>query len=141
MIGVNRMPVGKTTVIGAPNAPLSAFFFAADNSPGFATLAISAPRSGLVRMAPEPFVAGCSNGRKTPPAKLADLMAFMAKHSLTTQELLNIPELSAATYAAHRARMQELTQDLARKVELPEGQSASVGDLLAVDAYQRLMDK
>jgi len=138
LIGVNRMPLGKTTVIGVPDKPLYAFFFAPDNSPGFAAIRVPEPKSGLVRMSAEPFVAGWSNGRKEPPAKLADLMAFLDGHSLTVGQLLNIPELSNQTFQAHRARMQQLAQELSRKVELPEGKSARVGDLLAVASYRRL---
>lgn len=141
LIGVNRMPYGKTTVVGAPDRRLYAFFFAADNSPGFATVEIPASRSGLVRMGPERFVAGWSDGRKTPPAKLAELMEYMDKYSLTVSQVLEIPELSHATFAAHNARMQQLRQQLSKEVELPEGRLARVGDLLAAEAYRRLSDK
>lgn len=37
-----------------------------------------------------------------------------------------------------QARMQELTADLSRVIELPEGESARVGDLLAANAYRKL---
>jgi hypothetical protein len=141
VIGVNRMPLGRTTVIGVPDKPLYAFFVAPDNSPGYATLGVPASKSGLVRMPAEPFVAGWSNGRKTPPPKLAELMKFMDAQSLKTQTLLNIPPLSAATSEAHRTRMQELTHELSREVELPAGKTARIGDLLAADAYRELMDK
>lgn len=138
LIGVNRMPLGKTTVIGVPDGPLYAFFLAPDNSPGFATIKVAASKDGLVRVPPEPFVAGWSDGRKTPPAKLAKLMEFMDAHSLTPDQLLNIPKLSFATSADYQARMQELYKDLARKIELAEGTSARVGDILAVKYYQKL---
>ena len=139
LIGMNRMPLGKTTVIGVPHEPLYAFFFAADNSPGFATLATPAPGADLVRIGPTPFVASWSNGQKTPPVELANLMQFMDQHNLTSQELLNLPKMSSATHEAYRARLEELMQDLSRTIELPEDQSASVGDLLAIDRYRRLM--
>ncbi len=140
LIGVNRMPLGKTTVIGVPNKPIYAFFFAPDNSPGYAAVKVEPSPLGLVRVPAEPFVAGWSDGRKTPPPELADLMKFMEKHSLTTQDMLKIPKISNATYEAYRARMQELMKDLSSRVELPEGQSARVGDLLAVEAYRRLLE-
>lgn len=138
LIGVNRMPLGKTTAIGTPNKTVYAFLFAPDNSPGFATLVIPPPTSGLARVPAEPFVAGWSDGRKTPPPKLAELIEFMKKHKLSTQELLEIPQLSNANHQAYRARMQELMPDLSRTIELPDGQTTRVGDLLAVDAYRRL---
>ena len=140
LIGVNRMPLGKTTVIGVPDKPLYAFFFAADNSPGYATVEVPVSEAGLVRVPPEPFVAGWSDGRKTPPPNLAKLMEFMDAHSLTPDQLLDIPELSNANFAAYQARMQILQKDLARKIELAEGTSARVGDILAVKGYRRLKD-
>ena len=62
----------------------------------------------------------------------------MKKHELTTQQLLEIPEMSNANFQAYQARMQELTEDLSRVIELPEGESARVGDLLAADGYRKL---
>jgi len=138
LIGVNRMPLGKTTVIGAPDNPFYAFFFAPDNSPGFAAINVPASQSGLVRLSAEPFVAGWSDGRKSPPPRLAELMKFLDEHSLTTQDLLDIPQLSNATSQVYRARMQELTKELSRNVDLPESKSARVGDLLAVESFRRL---
>ena len=112
--------------------------FALDNSPGFAAITIPPPESGLVRLPAEPFVAGWSDGRKTPPPNLAELMEFMKTHELSVQQLLNIPEMSNANFKVWQARMQELTSELSRTVDLPEGKSARVGDLLAADAYRRL---
>ncbi len=140
LIGVNRMPLGKTTVIGVPEKPLYAFFFAPDNSPGSATVEVPVTEAGLVRIPPEPFVAGWSNARKTPPPKLAELMEFMDAHSLTPDQLLNIPKLSSANFEVYKARMQEIWKDLSRKIELAEGTSARVGDILAVKGYQQLKD-
>ena len=64
----------------------------------------------------------------------------MDAHSLTPDQLLNIPELSNANFAAYQARMQELQKDLSRKIELAEGTSARVGDILAVKGYRQLKD-
>lgn len=138
LIGINRMPGGKTTVIGVPDKAVYAFLFAGDNLPGYAALTVPESKSGLVRMPAEPFVAAWSNGRKTPPPPLADLTKFLEKHSFTVSELLEIPKLSNATHAAYRARMMELSKELPRVVTLPEERSARVGDLLAVEAYLQL---
>lgn len=140
LIGVNRMPLGETTVIGVPNQPVYAFFFAADNSPGFATVEVPVSDTGLVRVSPEPFVAGWSDGRKTPPPKLAELSEFLESHVLTPRQVLNIPKLSNATSKEYSARMEELSQELSQKVELPEGKFARIGDILAVERYRRLKD-
>lgn len=138
LIGINRMPLGQTTVIGVPDAPLYAFAFAPDDSPGFASIKVPASASGLVRVPAEPFVAGWSNGRKTPPPELAELLEFMEAHSLTASQLLEIPPLSSVTHKAYRARIEELRQELSREVKLPDGKSARVGDLLAAEGYRRL---
>jgi hypothetical protein len=138
LIGVNRMPLGQTTVIGAPDQTLHAFLIAPDNSPGFAAIEVAPSPSGLVRVPREPFVAGWSDGRKTPPPRLARLMDLMDEHSLTPDGLLNIPELSNANFEAWEARMRELQSDLSREVELADGVTARVGDILAIQAYQEL---
>lgn len=140
LIGVNRMPLGKTTVIGVPDQLVYAFFFAPDNSPGYATVEVPKSEAGLVRVPPQPFVAGWSNGRKIPPPELAELGKFMDEHTLTPLQLLNIPEFSNATSKKYYARLKELSQQLSRDVELTEGKSARVGDILAVEWYRQLKD-
>lgn len=142
LIGINRMPLGKTTVIGVPdNGPIYAFFFAPDNSPGFATVKVPASASGFCRVPPETFVAGWSDGRRTPPPELAELIRFLEAHSLSASQLLNIPPLSNATSEDYRKRMEELRRELSRKIDLPEGKSARVGDLLAAARYQQAMKR
>lgn len=138
LIGVNRMPLGKTTVIGVPNKTLYAFFIAPDNSPGFATVEVPASQDGLVLVGPEPFVAGWSNGRKTPPPNLANLIEVMDANSISPNRLLNLPELSNANFAAYHDRMQELRNELSQTIEIAAGTSARVGDVLAAMGYQRL---
>ena len=148
LIGVNNLPPGPTTVIGVPDGPLYAFLYVNDNSPGFATVEVpasgaaapgsAAPGAGFVRVTPEPIVAGWSDGRKTPPQRLAELAAFLEAQSLTVEGLLAIPPLSHTTFEAHQAQMRGLSEDLARRIDLPDGRSARVGDLLAVRGYRFL---
>lgn len=139
VIGVNRMPLGQTIVIGVPeDAPLYAHFFAPDNSPGYATITVPPSKSRFREAPSEPFVAGWSNGRHTPPPELAELMQFMDAHKLSAKELLKIPDLSAKTHVEYRQRMEELRGELAKKIDLPAGKSARIGDILAADAYRRL---
>lgn len=138
LVGVNRMPLGKTTVINAPAKPLYAFFFAPDNSPGFATVSAPPSKHGLTIVSAEPFVAGWSDGRRTPPPKLAELSNWLDERDLKIDKLLNIPELSLATHAAYTKRTRELSGQLDRIVDLPEGRKTRVADLLSVKAYRRL---
>ena len=138
LLGVNRMPSGRTTVIGAPDQPLYAFFFAGDNSPGYAAVTVPASQGGLVRVPPEQFIAGWSNGRKDPPPKLAELTQFLESKSLTASGFLELPKLSHATFDEYFARMNELRQQFHREIELPEGRTTRVADLIAVMSYERL---
>ncbi len=138
IIGINRMPLGKTTVIGVPPEPIYAFFFAPDNSPGFTSIEVRPSRNGYTRVTAEPFVAGWSDGRKTPPPKLKELIDFLDQESLKISELLQIPQLSAANATAYREQMAKLSAQLAEQIELPKGRKARVGDLLAAMAYIRL---
>lgn len=138
LVGINRMPLGQTTVIGVPDKPLYGFLFAPDNSPGYVQLTIQPSPTGFTQVPAEPFIAGWSNGRKTPPPDLAKLATFLEAHSLSAAQVLKLPKLNKDNAVAFRDRMLELTSNLSKQVQLPENQTARVGDLLAVQAYQRL---
>lgn len=140
LVGVNRMPIGKTTVIGVPNEKLHAFFFAADNLPGVSAITVEPTEGGLVRVPSEPFVAPWSNGRKTPPEDLAELGKLLDENGATIDELLEIPPLSSKTPDAFRQRMKVLGQDLGREVEVAQGRTVRVGDLLALRVYRQLQE-
>lgn len=146
MIGFNRMPYGKTTVIGAPNEPFYAFLIAADNSPGFVAMAVGKSNHKYIKIKSQPFIAGWSDGHKTPPDDLAELMRVMDEHGVTVSQLLNIPKISAKTADDYTARMKQLLMEVDKPVELPKALSGKlswdravrIGDLLAVDGYLRL---
>lgn len=140
LVGVNRMPIGKTTVIGVPNGRLHAFFFAADNLPGVSAITVEPTEGGLVRPPAEPFVAPWSDGRKTPPEHLAELGKLVDEEGVTIDGLLEIPPLSNQTADAFRERMKVLGQDLGREVLVAEGRTVRVGDLLALRVYRQLQE-
>ena len=97
--------------------------------------------AGPVRIRPrakEPFVAGWSDARKTPPAEIAELIELMDEHSLAADALLKIPKLSNANYQAYQARRKELLGKLSSTVEITEGRSVRIGDIMAAEAYRRL---
>ena len=137
LIGFNRMPAGKTTVIGVPATTVHAFFAASDSRPGAAAVEVPVSKTGFARVPAERYVAEWSNGRKTPPPKLAKLMEFLEKEALEPDELLELPPFARETFAAHLARLQELLKDLHRQIELPDGSTARVGDIFAVRSYQQ----
>lgn len=136
--GMNRMPRGRTTVIGAPDVPLYAFFFAADNSPGFALASIPPSGGELVRQEAEPFIAGWSNGRKTMPIPLQNLSEFLSRKQLSIDALLSIPDRTQDGGRPYAERIQQLTRQLTRRIALPEDRVVRVGDLLAIEAWRRL---
>ena len=139
LIGFNRMPLGKTSVSGAPPESIYAFFVAADNKPGFTWIEVKPHQSGFVQVPAEPFVAGWSNGRKSPPEKLRELMSFLENKNLRADDLLELPELSRDTHGQYQKRMNDLMENLSRTVDLPEGRNTRIGDLLAVIKYRQLM--
>lgn len=139
LIGFNRMPLGKSTVSGTPPESVYAFFVAADNKPGFTWIEVKPAPSGFVRVPAEPFVAGWSNGRKSPPENLRELMSFLEKNNLSADDLLELPELSRDTHSQYQKRINDLMDDLSRTVDLPEGRNTRIGDLLAVIKYRQLM--
>ncbi len=135
LIGINRMPLGKTTLLGAPPTPIYAFFFAPDNSPGFATVNVDPSPIGLVRVPSTAFVAGWSDGRKTPPESIANLIELIVEHSVSINDLLKIPALSAATHQEYKQRLTSLYAELSDEIEVAPGHKARIGDLLAAKGY------
>ena len=135
MIGVNRMPYGRTTVLGLPPGTVHAFFFAPDNSPGFAAGRFEV--DGL-RARRAPFVAGWSDAQHDPPPRIREVMDLMRRHNLHADRLLGIdPSLPPQRLQEERLK---LAKDLNRKVELPEGQAATVGEILAAEGYASLQE-
>lgn len=136
MIGANRMPYGRTIVVGVPREKVHAFFFAADNAPGYATQEYEVrafERPGRV-----PFVASWSDGRHDPPPPIRRTMELMQKHGLTAEGLLGI-DSNLSPQQRGEARL-KLVDQLDREVQLPEGRSATAGDVLAAEAYARLQE-
>lgn len=134
MIGTNRMPYGRTTVIGVPREEVHAFFFAADSAPGFAVQKFRV--RGFERPQRVPFVASWSDGRHEPPAKIRRTMEVMKKHGLRAAELLGV-DSNLSPQQRHEAHLR-LADQLDRKVELPDGHAATVGDLMAAESYAAL---
>lgn len=131
IMGMNRMPGGRTIVIGLPLAPVHAFYFAADNSPGFASQVL---HPSLLALAPRvPFVAGWSDARHDPPPGLKKIMKIIEQNNLDPALLLGMK-----TKDGKPDRDALLAQPLDRRVTLPDGSTHRLGDLLAADAYRRL---
>lgn len=139
IIGVNRMPYGKTTIVGAPDDAFFAFLIAPDNQAGFVSLKVPASKTRYVGVPFEPFVASWSDGRKTPPADLAELMLLWDQEGGKLKQLYDPEKLRSKSFMS-------LVMELEKPVELPEvirskltwQRSVRVGDLLAIQGYRNL---
>jgi hypothetical protein len=134
LIGVNRMPYGRTVVVGMPREEVHAFFFAADNNPGYAAASYEVP--GYERAAKVPFVASWSDGRHDPPPRLREVQELLRRHGMTAFAAVGLTPTGDG--AKDRAAFRKLADDFGRHVKLPGGESATVGELLAAEAYTRL---
>jgi hypothetical protein len=141
VVGVHRMLLGKTTVLNAPNSTIYGFLYAADNSPGSAQVTIAQTQAKYVAVPAVPFIAGWSDGKKTPEGQVAKLINLLTEKKLTVSKILEIPELSNATFGAYQKRMARLREQLSKEVTVVKGVQARVGDLLAAQAYLRLMQQ
>jgi hypothetical protein len=72
LIGGNRMPSGRTKVIGLPPGPVHAAVFMPDNVPGFGFGSLDASVAGARSF---PMVAAWSNGKHDPPEQIARVVA------------------------------------------------------------------
>ena len=141
VVGIHRMLLGKSIVLNAPNSAVYGFLFAADNSPGFAHVTIEPANTKYVSVPDVQFVAGWSNGRKTPGQRIAKLISLLEEHELSVSELLEIPPLSNATFQDYKTRMSELQSKLHDEIEVTDSVKYRIGDLLAAQAYQRMKPK
>ncbi len=135
-IGFNRMPYGRTTVRGLPRGTVYAFFLAADNSPGFAHEGFEV--GPIERVKRVPFVAGWSDGRKEPPPGIRRVMELLVKHGL-----IGPKAYALAGFDRDFSRLESLStvgDRLDKKVELPEGRTATVGEILAAEGYRQLLE-
>jgi hypothetical protein len=134
-IAVNVMPSGRTTMVGVPPGTFHAWFFANDNSPGFAAETFVMDKA-FVRVPKIPFVAGWSDGRHDPPARLKELSNRLSMVNLTARGLLGIDE--NLSIQQQFAKAQGFLGELARVVSLPDGEATTVGDLVAIIGYENL---
>lgn len=133
-IGINVMPGGRTTVIGAPRGTVHAFFFAPDNSPGYA--ADSYEVGDFTRAPTIPFVAGWSDGRHDPPPRLQRMAELLQQNQWHAESVLGLR--TNVTRSELAVDYRKLLEKLDQKVELPGGEQATVGDLLAIISYARM---
>lgn len=134
LIGANRMPYGRTTIVGLPSTPVHAFYFANDNNPGFATQIIEPQITGPIDNIP--FVAGWSNGRHEPTEDLRPLMDLLIAQNIVVEDLL---DLKGPDGKVNREAAEALQLD--RLVTLPDGKWYRIGDIVAADNYRWLKSR
>lgn len=134
-IGLNVMPYGRTTVVGLPKDTIHAWFFVNDNSPGFAADTYEM-REPYLRAPQISFVAGWSDGRHDPPERLKTLSVLLSQHGVTPYSLLGMDK--ELPMAKQLAQLQKFYGELDRRVALPNGDFATMSDLIALISYEQL---
>jgi len=131
LIGINRMPAGRTTIVGLPPSPSHAFYMSIDNSPGYAAQTIVPQIRGPI--AAVPFIAGWSSARHEPPYELRPLMELLIERNVAVEDLLGVKGPDGKFDREAAAAL-----PLDRQVVLPDGKSYRTGDVIAADSYRRL---
>jgi len=139
IIGFNVMPHGKTTIHGMPDEVYASIFMN-DDSPGFGSMKLPLGRTNRVQM---PIVAGWSDGYKLPPANLASLVEVLKTNKVNVEMLLGLPKLknSQTFLDLQRERWHILRPIWEKEVALPNGQKATVRDLVVANGYAQLNGK
>jgi len=90
-----------------------------------------------------PIVAGWSDGYKLPPANLASLVEVLKTNKVNVEMLLGLPKLknSQTFLDLQRERWHILRPIWEKEVALPNGQKATVRDLVVANGYAQLNGK
>ncbi|MHB8957454.1 MAG: carboxypeptidase-like regulatory domain-containing protein [Pirellulaceae bacterium] len=145
MIAANRMPLGRTTFLDLPEGSAYLAAFAADNIPGFGSAACDLKSNRSVASV-VPLIAAWSDGHKTPPPTLVELVAKVRTippdelRSLVEQQYPNVAKLRSPSEGPRRDPWIGLIPDLDKPVKLPDGTTVPLKDLMAAEAYVRLED-
>lgn len=139
MVGFDHMTHGRTTIIGAPDDSFYIFLCVADNWSGFLTLKVEPSESKCVGVPYQPFVAGWSDGHKTPPADLAELMRLLDETGIKLKPLYGPENFNNKSFT-QQALLLETPVDLpeAIKSKLTWERPVRLGDLMAIEQYKNL---
>ena len=134
LVAYNRMPKGETIVRGLPGGKLYVAMFAGDNVPGFAAAEVEIRPDETTRLH-TPFVAAWSDGRHDPPSRLRPLFDDLQAKHFTLSEVFGNEHLDGVGMRSPLGKVIESIGPLERVVDLPNGKTASVADLLAAQCY------
>jgi hypothetical protein len=151
LIGGNRMPKGRTKIIGLPPGPVHAAVFMPDNVPGFGFGTLDPSAAGVQSF---PMVAAWSDGQHDPPERIAGIIAGLkraaGKERVPDDFLYQVVGVDAARVKRMKETskkgnaLEEYTAKMAllgpldRSVELAGVGKVRVIDLLAAFSYMEL---
>ncbi|MBN2588823.1 MAG: hypothetical protein JXA96_03090 [Sedimentisphaerales bacterium] len=140
MIGGNRMPYGKTTVLGLPEGKLYIAMFAADSIPGWLNGQVEIKANSTTKLEYIPFVNGWSNSRHDPPEEL--LPVFNEVKEIASDDvnfILDIyNKIGLKAESGLFGMMSAVSPHLKEEVELPSGLKTTIGDVVASVYYIQL---
>ncbi len=146
LLGGTRMEEKEILISGLPEGELQFYSFVNDNNGGWGGVRATVVPGRIVE-AYLPLIAGWSNGHRTPPAELEDLVTyfndnpaesgklneFMAQ--LLKQYLPDDPE----SQQSHRFEAQlKLAEHLQDEYKLANGETVTLADAMAASAYHRM---
>ena len=141
MIGGNRMPSGKTTIYGLPEGKIYLAMFAGDSVPGWADGETDIQTKKTTVLNYIQFVNSWSNSRHTPPEHLLPL--FEEMKLLLVEDKAFLQKLFANHGVGFEASkmwdiQKQISQHLQKEIELPAGNKALFGDVVAAAYYIQL---
>ena len=137
-IGANRMPRGRTTLLGLPAGEVHVAIFSADNVPGWGAATVTLDEDRPTRL-DLPFVVAWSDAVHSPPPDLEDLTDTIAAMSEADRIALMRrlgPEMRDA--GSPLAAMAALGPRLDDPVELANGTRSTTGRVVAAIGYASL---
>ncbi|MCK4872745.1 MAG: carboxypeptidase regulatory-like domain-containing protein [Phycisphaerales bacterium] len=134
LIGGNRMPGGRTTVMGLPEGTVHLAVFASDSRPGWGAAAVEITGDAPAAMR-IPIVADWSDAMHDPPPRLMPLCnEIRAEGRFSLADICRINGLEPP--AAHPfERMRDIGRHLNREVALPSGAVHRFADVAAALEY------
>lgn len=138
-VAINRVPKGRTDFHNLPAGSIYIAVFANDNKPGFGVSHVEL-KDGQTTTVGMKLVADWSNGRKTPPAELAELYQKFEENKWSLKDLPSLPKIPFQRTMPLPVGTRQVLVDFNPTVTLPDGSTASAKDVWTVLLYRRLAD-
>jgi hypothetical protein len=140
MIGGNRMPYGRTTVLGLPEGTTYVAMFASDSVPGWLDGKAEIKSNATIKLDYIPFVNSWSDSRHDPPEELLPVFEEAREIAETnTQFILKLyQDIGIDANSGLFGLMSKLGPHLKEELVLPSGRKTTVGDFFAAIYYVKL---